>query len=259
MRDRIRINRKEKKHLSHLERTAFVLVYLSFLVPVVFLILMMIFKQPDMNESGYHSYADYMLMIVECLLGLLALHIPSFMERKLKFVVPTVLYVMYMIFLYCAIFLGEVRSFYYIIPHWDTWLHGLSSLMTGFFGVLVVSILNHDEHTVLRLSPAFVAVFSFCFSMTVGAVWEIYEFVFDGLMKLNMQKYMLSDGTVLTGHEALSDTMKDIIVDALGALAASLFGYISICRNLTWFIPTLNTVPDGEDAESTDDPERKMI
>ena len=68
----------------------------------------------------------------------------------------------------------------------------------------------------------FVAMFSFCFAVSIGAVWEIYEFSFDGLLGLNMQKFLLADGTPLVGRAALTDTMKDIIVDTIGALIASL-------------------------------------
>ena len=105
---------------------------LGFIVPIIFIVLMMIFGTTPQNEAGYHSQADYALMLVQCLLGLVVVHIPSFLEKRLKFELPTVLYVLYLIFLYCAITLGEVRSFYYTIPHWDVFLHAFSSVMTGF-------------------------------------------------------------------------------------------------------------------------------
>jgi len=77
--------------------------------------LKMIFGKVPINEAGYHSLADYSLMIVECVLGLLVINIPTFLGKKFKFTVPAFLYVLYIVFLYCAIFLGEVRSFYYLI------------------------------------------------------------------------------------------------------------------------------------------------
>ena len=195
--------------------------------------------QEFQQEAGYHSYADYVLMILQCLLGVIVLHIPSLLSRKMHFILPKALFYMYLFFLYCAIFLGEVKSFFYAVPHWDVILHAMSSLMTGFFGVMVISILNRDKHVVMRLSPFFVALFSFSFAVMLGAMWEIYEFVFDGLLGLNMQKFILADGTVLAGHEALADTMKDIIVDSIGALIASVFGYIAAKKNLTWFTPEI--------------------
>ena len=109
----------------------------------------------------------------------------------------------------------------------------------GFFGLMVVTILNRDRHLAVSLSPFFVCLFAFCFSVALGAVWEIYEFAADGLFGMNMQKFMLADGTVLAGHAALADTMKDIIVDVLGSLLASTIGYFSIRKGDGWYIPTL--------------------
>lgn len=106
--------------------------------------------------------------------------------------------------------------------------------MAGTFGFMVVSILNRDEHTSLNLSPIFVALFAFCFAVSIGCLWEIYEFAFDGVLGLNMQKFMLEDGTLLIGREALSDTMEDIIVDCIGAFVASVAGYISIMKDKGW-------------------------
>ncbi len=114
---------------------------------------------------------------------------------------------------------------------------------------MVVTILNRDEHTVLHLSPFFTALFAFSFAVTIGSLWEIYEFAFDGFLGLNMQKFMLEDGTVLTGHEALSDTMKDIIVDMGGALVASVAGYFAVRNKKTWIIPQLIT--ESEEAMVT--------
>ena len=152
----------------------------------------------------------------------------------LKFEIPTALYIMYIIFLYCAIFLGEVRSFYYNVPHWDDILHFFSSMMTGMFGFMLISIINEDQHVAIHLSPFFVSLFAFSFSMMLGGLWEIYEFAFDGILKLNMQKFMLEDGTQLVGRAALSDTMKDIIVDGCGALLASILGFLSLKQKKGW-------------------------
>ena len=82
-------------------------------------------------------------------------------------------------------------------------------------------------------------LFAFCFSVALGSIWEIYEFAADGLVGMNMQKFMLADGTLLVGHAALADTMKDIIVDVLGSLLASVIGYFSIRKGGSWYIPTL--------------------
>ncbi len=205
-------------------------VLLSFIVPIVFLVYR-IAVTPDTasGEAGFRSRADYSLMLVQCLLGAVVVHVPHFLRRYLKIDIPTLLYMMYIVFLYCAIFLGEVRSFYYRIPHWDKWLHGFSSVMAGCLGFILVDVLNRVDRGI-KLSPVFTALFAFCFAVSVGMLWEIYEYTFDGILGLNMQKFMLEDSTQLVGRAALDDTMKDIIIDVCGSLAAAVIGYISIKR-----------------------------
>ena len=83
----------------------------------------------------------------------------------------------------------------------------------------------------MNLSPFFVAFFAFCFALAAGAVWEIIEFTIDGVLGFNMQKFALQDGTRLVGRAALSDTMKDIIVDTCGALIAQAAGYLTIMKD----------------------------
>lgn len=237
-------NEKEKRALR-LMRGVYIAVIISFIVPIVFIVFRMLGSGIGSDGQGLHSEADYVLMIVECMLGLVVINLPIILARRFRFEIPFLLYLLYIIFLYCAIFLGEVRSFYYVIPHWDVILHAFSSLMLGFFGMMVVTILNRDEHLVMTMSPFFVSLFAFCFAVTIGALWEIYEFTFDGILSLNMQKFMTADGTVLSGHQALADTMKDIIVDALGALVSSTIGYFSIKSNKRWFMPVLTDTEDN--------------
>jgi len=209
--------------------------FLSFLVPVVFLIWQIAVTDPErIYEEGFRSRADYVLMLVQCLLGILVLHLPGFLTRRFKLAIPNLLYILYILFLYCAIFLGEVRNFYFLIPHWDIILHAFSSVMTGLVGFMVVTVLNQTKITPVHLSPFFVALFSFAFAVTVGTLWEIYEFSFDGLLGMNMQKFLTENGTALIGRQALSDTMEDLIVDCLGALAASLTGYFSLKHQRGW-------------------------
>ena len=172
--------------------------------------------------------SDYTLMLVQCILGLVVMTIPSFIERKWMIGIPNYMYILYFIFLYCAIYLGEVRNFYFVIPHWDTILHAFSGAMLGALGFSLVSILNGSKRLNLNLSPFFIALFAFCFALAAGAIWEIYEYTFDGLLSLNMQKFALEDGTLLVGRAALADTMKDIIVDALSALIISIVGFFTI-------------------------------
>ena len=239
MKNQEKFNRFKAFNRKHLPKILYIIVMAGFILPIIYIVLMMIFGNAETNAAGYHSRADYALMLVECVLGLVVIHIPSFLEKRLRFELPTVLYILYMVFLYCSITLGEVRSFYYTVPHWDVFLHAFSSVMTGLFGYMLVTILNRDEKLLFRLSPFFVAMFAFCFSVMIGSVWEVYEFTVDGLLNLNMQKHTLSDGTALVGHEALLDTMKDIIVDICGALIASVIGYISLKNDRHWLSFTL--------------------
>lgn len=188
-----------------------------------------IFTSPDVPELGYaHGRSDYILMFIQCLLGLVVLSLPSLLERKLRMTIPNFIYVMYYIFLYCAIVLGEVLNFYYVIAHWDVILHFFSGAMLGALGFILVYQLNDSKKVGVSLSPAFIALFAFCFALTCGAVWEIYEFLCDGLLDLNMQKFITAEGEVLVGHAALWDTMTDVMVDALAALLIAVLGYVRL-------------------------------
>ena len=238
------LTKEEKKKRTM--RNLYVFVMCSFIIPIGYLIVRLITWDGDTLAGGYRSRADYSLMLVQCLLGVIVMQIPSLLARKFRFHLPLLLYI---IFLYCAIFLGEVRSFYYLVPHWDVILHSMSSFMAGLFGVMVIQILNRDEHIVFRLSPFFVAMFSFCFAVSIGAVWEIYEFSFDGLLGLNMQKFLLADGTPLVGRAALTDTMKDIIVDTIGALIASCIGYFSVKHEKDWLTADLMYAEEADTAK----------
>lgn len=182
-------------------------------------------------DDSVRVKSDYTLMLIQCLLGLVVMAIPSLIERRWTLGIPNYMYILYFVFLYCAIYLGEVKNFYFVIPHWDTILHTFSGAMLGALGFSLVSILNGSKRIKMELSPFFIAMFAFCFALAAGAIWEIYEFVFDGLLSLNMQKFALEDGTLLVGREALRDTMKDLIADALSALTISIIGFFTIKKD----------------------------
>lgn len=222
------------------------LTLISFIVPAFYLLFRIIFSTNMFyGMTVYRSRADYILMFIQCVLGIVVIHIPSMVERRFNFEIPKTLNLFYIIFLYCAIFLGEVRNFYHTFPRWDDILHCMSSVMNGLLGFMLVAILNHDKKIRLNLSPLFVALFAFCFSVSIGALWEIYEFLSDHFLGLNMQKFMLEDGTELIGHLALLDTMVDIIIDGFGALLATIIGYLSIKNKKGWAYSYLS----GENTE----------
>lgn len=208
-------------------------VMISFVAPIVFLIFRIVTTTNVPNSDDGRVRSDYVLMLLECIIGIFALTLPSILRKKFKIEIPDKMYYLYVVFLYAAIFLGEVRDFYYTIPYWDTILHTLSGVMIGFIGFSLIDILNKDNEKV-TLSPFFVAFFAFCFAITVGVVWEFYEFTSDGLLGTNMQKYKLKDGTELVGKEALQDTMEDLVVDAVGAFSATTIGYISLKYKKGW-------------------------
>jgi hypothetical protein len=210
-------------------------VLVSFVAPISFLIFKICTTSNDINlaDENERVRSDYVLMLLQCIIGIIAMAMPSIITKRFKLEIPNKMYYMYVIFLYAAIFLGEVRNFYYLVPYWDTIMHSCSAVMIGFLGFSLVDILN-DSNKNVTLSPFFIALFAFCFAVSLGAIWEIYEFTSDTVLKTNMQKFKLEDGTELIGKEALTDTMEDIIVDAIGAFAASTIGYISIKYKKGW-------------------------
>lgn len=178
--------------------------------------------------------SDYVIIVLQCMLGIVCIFMPSVLEKKLKIRIPNMMYVLFIIFLYAAIYLGEVRSFYYNVQYWDMILHTFSGGMLGALGFSVVKLLNDTDRVAMKMSPLFVALFALTFAVFMGVIWEIYEFTFDGVLGLNMQKAMLEDGTPLLGRDALKDTMEDLIVDTLGALVISVIGYISLKYEKKW-------------------------
>ena len=228
----IKISEKTKQKIGKILTIS---VMMSFIAPLGFLIYKIATTSNvlDVNSADGRVRSDYILMLLECILGIFAIALPSMLTRKFKVEIPDKMYYLYLIFLYAAIFLGEVQDFYYSVPYWDTILHGISGIMIGFIGFSLIDILNIKNKKV-TLSPFFIAFFAFCFAVQVGVIWELYEFTSDGFFGTNMQKYNLRDGTALNGRNALEDTMEDLIVDGIGAFVASTIGYISLKYKKGW-------------------------
>lgn len=226
------ILKREKRNVRKILGT---IVLISFIAPIGFLVYKIATTSNEVTEVSVvgRVKSDYILMLLECVLGILAMTLPSMVTRKFSLEVPDKIYYLYVVFLYSAIYLGEVRDFYYVVPSWDTILHSMSGLMLGFLGFSLVDILNTSNKRV-QLSPFFVAIFAFAFAITVGVIWEVYEFSADSIFGTNMQKYKLQDGTELIGREAVKDTMEDLIVDAISAFIASAIGYISLKYKKGW-------------------------
>lgn len=250
---------KQKRKIN-INQWITIVVFLSLFLSILYAVIHIIVV-PSAAASGHEKLkSDYFLMLLQCILGLFVMILPSILEKRLKFEMPGYMHIVLILFLYCAIYLGEVQAFYYTIPHWDTVLHAFSGVMLGTVGFTVVDILNASNKVRMTLSPLFVAVFSFCFAVALGVLWEIYEYSFDSLFGLNMQKYALENGSPLTGNAALADTMKDLIVDSVGALGMAIIGYFSLKRNKKWInrfdikktdgqTPDQNNTEEGADCD----------
>lgn len=213
-----------------------IFVFLTLILSILYSIIHVVLAPTviDINDVHEKVKSDYVLMFIQCTLGVVVMFLPSIIGKKLSIEIPSNMYILFIVFLYCAIYLGEVKSFYYTIPFWDTILHTFSGAMLGALGFSFVNLLNDNEKVTVNMSPLFVAVFALCFAVSLGVLWEIYEFSFDGLLSLNMQKFALENGTLLIGRAALQDTMKDLIVDILGALVISVIGYIALKNKRDW-------------------------
>ena len=155
-------------------------VLACFVIPIFFLIFRIINTPADTYVgSEMRTRSDYVLMLLQCILGIVALTIPNIILERKNIEIPTNFYIIYILFLYCAIFLGEIRGLYNTVPYWDTILHTFSGGMLGALGFSFVSVFNKSENIHLTLSPFFVAFFAFTFAVTGGVLWEIYEFIFD--------------------------------------------------------------------------------
>lgn len=224
-----------KKKINWLDvLNKFVLISLIVAIIAVSVVLVLAPSTPSEALPFKRLKSDYVLMLLQCIVGVFALLLPKFLKEKINLKIPSTMMLLYTIFLYCSIYLGEVRSFYYNVPHWDTILHTFSGGMLGALGFSLITVLNRTEKVPLNLSPAFVAVFSFCFALSLGTIWEFYEFTADGILGTNMQKFAFETGELMVGRMALTDTMKDLIVDAIGAFFISMIGYVSLKYKKGW-------------------------
>lgn len=199
-----------------------------------------------------------------CGLTLVLFMIPAFVEHRLHIDVPNTLEIIILLFIFSAEILGEIQEYYLIFPFWDTMLHTMNGFLMAAIGIAMVDILNRSRKFKVRLSPAFVALVAFCFSMTVGVVWEFFEYGMDLFFHTDMQKdtwintiYSVSlnpegrnvaqqvivDSVVVNGEAwpgyldiGLHDTMKDLLVNFVGAVIFSVIGALYIMgRGKGWF------------------------
>lgn len=216
-----------KKHAKTVKLIGIILL-ISLALSAVYSFIRLIAAPTEILQGAPYQKvkSDYLLMLTQCLLGLLVMMLPTFVSKKWKIVVPNTIVILYYVFLYCAIYLGEVRNFYHLIPFWDDILHAFSGAMLGALGFILVDLLNKNKKVSVSLSPFFISVFAFCFAVSLGCIWEVYEFTLDSILGLNMQKHTFS-GKALVGNAALFDTMKDIVIDAAAAASVAVVGYFT--------------------------------
>lgn len=147
-------------------------------------------------------------------LALFLTFLPAILRRNYEIVLPAEFEIVMVIFIYTSLFLGEVHNYYTLFWWWDVVLHTGSGLILGFVGFLILFVLYKERK--ISAKPITIAFFSFCFALSIGTVWEIFEFSMDHAFRMNMQK------------SGLVDTMWDLIVDALGALFTSVIGFLYI-------------------------------
>lgn len=183
--------------------------------------------------------------VMLCLLSLVLFMLPAFIEKKFKIELPTALEVTVFMFIFAAEILGTINNFYNIFPRFDDMLHTINGFLAASVGFSLIYLLNNNI-TNFKLSPFFVSLFAFCFSMTIGVVWEFYEYSMDTIFNMDTQKdtilYQFKDieqvdYTLIYGKNdevhrldgyldiGLNDTMHDLIVNFVGALVYCILGY----------------------------------
>lgn len=221
----------------------------SFIVFTVLRLSVVIVMIRQLVNDNYES-------VFLCLLTLLLLTGPSIAQITLRVELPVALEIIIFLFVYAAEILGEIHQFYAAFPHWDTILHTLNGFLAAAIGFSLVELLNRNQKLVFRLSPFFTVLVALCFSMTVGVLWEFFEFAMDMILGLDMQKdtviHSISSVLLETGGsgvphkinginevyingEALGlggyldigliDTMADLFVNFIGALIFAVLGY----------------------------------
>ena len=199
-----------------------------------------------------------------CVLTLFLFMVPSMLERKLDIALPNTLEIIILLFIYAAEIMGEIGAYYVTFPYWDTVLHTLNGFLCAAIGFSLLDILNRHNSTRFHLSPLYLAIVAFCFSMTVGVIWEFFECTMDQLFFLDMQKdtvvqsigsimldptggnhpvvlhnitdviVVQADGTQTALGQGgyldigLLDTMEDLFVNFIGALTFSIIGYFYV-------------------------------
>lgn len=224
----------------------------SFIVYVVLRLVVIVTMVLQFLNGNYENF-------FLCILTLVLLVMPSLVQVTFKIELPTVLEILILFFIFAAEILGEIREYYIVFPMWDTILHTVNGFLAAAIGFSMVDLLNRSKKTMFQLSPLFTAIVAFCFSMTIGVVWEFFEFGMDTIFGLDMQKDTIVQtirsvtldpegrnvvtvidnikNVTVNGQElglngyldiGIIDTMKDLLVNFIGAVVFSVFGYFYV-------------------------------
>ena len=238
---------KRREYVEHIRKNK-----ISF---AVYLVLRLIAVVSLVISALRGNYENALL----CVATLALLLVPAFAEKTFKLELPTALEVIVMCFVFAHTILGEIGCFYVKVPGWDTMLHTLNGFICAGVGFSLIDLLNRNKRFKFELSPIYVAMVAFCFSMTIGVVWEFFEFGMDMLFDMDMQKdtvihsinSVVLDTTnsnipisindisnvTVNGKDlgvggyldiGLIDTMKDLIVNFIGAVIFSTAGFFYI-------------------------------
>lgn len=219
---------------------------------VIFVILRILVIIVGVRQFFVGNYENVFL----CAATLVLFMVPAFIEKLFKVRLPSILEIVVLVFIFAAEILGEISDYYVKFAFWDTMLHVTTGFLAAAVGLSLIDILNRSTRIGLSLSPLFVALVSFCFSMTIGVLWEFFEFAADYLLMTDMQKDTIVTSissvllnpepvnksiiirditdTVVNGQSlgingyldiGLYDTMKDLFVNFVGAVTFSLFGF----------------------------------
>ena len=228
-----------------------------------------------------------------CVLVLFLFMLPFFIQKNFGIRLPSTLEIIILLFIFAAEILGELQSYFIQYPYWDTMLHTTNGFLCAAVGFSLIDILNRDAKIKFTLSPVYVALAAFCFSMTIGVLWEFFEFGMDRLLHMDMQKdtivhtissVMLDptnsnipitiDGITsvavngrdlgFTGYLdiGLYDTMEDLFVNFIGATVFSVIGYFYLKHRgegkfAKAFIPTIEETDKEPDSDHVKEPSQE--
>ncbi|MGN0785300.1 MAG: hypothetical protein ACI4MR_06485 [Candidatus Aphodomorpha sp.] len=226
-----------------------------------------------------------------CLLTLVLFQLPMFVQANFGIELPSTLEIIILLFIFAAEILGELQCYYLRVAGWDTMLHTVNGFLCAAVGFALVDIFNRNRRFTFELSPLFMAIVAFCFSMTIGVLWEFFEYAGDQLLHMDMQKDTIvqsissvmlnpsgeNTAVTISGIEevfvngeplglggyldiGLHDTMKDLFVNLIGAVVFSVIGFFYVKNRgrgsfARQFIPVVPQTEQGDESPEVGRPE----